>query len=291
MNNNVAESTIQLLDASELDNVDQVKDLLAQGADLNAQNEAGVTALMVAAGYGGEKVAKHLLSLPTIDTEVREEELGWTALLWAAGQGQLRLVKMLLQHGADPGAVSNLGVTALMLAAANGREDVADYLLCLPTIDTEVRDEEGCTALLWAAGVGQLRLVMMLLQHGANPGAVSNLGVTALMAAAKNGREEVAGYLLSLPSTDMEAKCEYEATALLYAARGGHLHIFQLLLHSGANIEAVDHEGNNVLTWAAMNFKYMRQHKRQVIQYLVEEAGFPVADRALEEVATTIGIV
>ena len=224
MNNNVAESTIQLLDASELDNVDQVKDLLAQGADLNAQDEEGWTALMVAADYGREKVAEHLLSLPTIDTEVREEVLG-------------------------------------------------------------------CTALLWAAGVGQLRLVMMLLQHGANPGAVSNLGVTALMAAAKNGREEVAGYLLSLPSTDMEAKCEYEATALLYAARGGHLHIFQLLLHSGANIEAVDHEGNNVLTWAAMNFKYMRQHKRQVIQYLVEEAGFPVADRALEEVATTIGIV
>ena len=218
MNNNVAESTIQLLDASELDNVDRVKDLLAQGADLNAQNEAGVTALMVAAGYGGEKVAKHLLSLPTIDTEVREEELGWTALLWAAGQGQLRLVKMLLQHGADPGAVSNLGVTALMLAAANGREDVADYLLCLPTIDTEVRDEEGCTALLWAAGVGQLRLMKMLLQHGADPGAVSNRSVTALMLAAENGREEVADYLLSLPSTDMEAKCEDGATALLWAA-------------------------------------------------------------------------
>ena len=233
MNNNIPEKTIQLLDAIELDNVDQVKDLLAQGADLNAQDEAGLTALMVAADYGREKVAEHLLSLPTIDTEVREDELG-------------------------------------------------------------------CTALLWAAGVGQLRLVKMLLQHGANPGAVSNLGVTALMAAAKNGREEVADYLLSLPSTDMEAKCEYGATALLYAARGGHLHIFQLLLHSGANIEAVDHEGNNVLTCAAMGVGDIMAAEeeereiegvRQVIQYLVKEAGFPVADRALEEVATTIGIV
>ena len=47
MNNNVAESTIQLLDASNLDNVNQVKDLLGQ--DLNAQDEEGWTALMVAA--------------------------------------------------------------------------------------------------------------------------------------------------------------------------------------------------------------------------------------------------
>ena len=93
MNNNVAESTIQLLDASELDNVDQVKDLLAQGADPNAQDEFGWTALMVAAAHGGEKVAEHLLSLPTIDTEVRDEK-GLTALLWAAGHGHLRLVKI-----------------------------------------------------------------------------------------------------------------------------------------------------------------------------------------------------
>ena len=81
---------------------------------------------------------------------------------------------------------------------------------------------------------------------------------------------------------------------MLWAASGGHLRIIQLLLHCGANIEAVDHKGNNVLTLAAMNFKYMLaaeeelEGRRQVIQYLVEEAGFPVTDRALEEVAEDV---
>ena len=227
MNNNVAESTIQLLDASELDNVDQVKDLLGQGVNPNAQDEYGLTALMVAAGYGGEKVAEHLLSLPTIDTEMRDKEEGWTAMLYAAGHGHLPLLKILLQHGADPGAVNNHSVTALMEAAANGLEEVAKCLL-------------------------------------------------------------------SLPSTNMEARSECGATALLWAASFGHLQLIKLLLHSGANIEAVDDEGDNVLTLAAMGVGHIMaaeeeerelEGPRQVIQYLVEEAGFPVTDRVLEEVA------
>ena len=109
MNKIVPESTLQLLEASELDNVDQVKDLLGQGVNPNAQDEYGLTALMVAAGYGGEKVAEHLLSLPTIDTEMRDKEEGWTAMLYAAGHGHLRLLKILLQHGADPKAINLRG--------------------------------------------------------------------------------------------------------------------------------------------------------------------------------------
>ena len=49
MNNNVPESTIQLLEATKLNNVDQVKALVGRGVDPNAQNEYGWTALMVAA--------------------------------------------------------------------------------------------------------------------------------------------------------------------------------------------------------------------------------------------------
>ena len=120
MNNNVPESTIQLLEATELNNIDQVKALVGRGVDPNAQNEYGWTALMVAAAYGREEVAEYLLSLPTIDLEARHED-GETALLLAAWQGHLRLIKLLLHSGANIEAVDHEGNNVLTWAAMGVR--------------------------------------------------------------------------------------------------------------------------------------------------------------------------
>ena len=57
--------------------------------------------------------------------------------------------------------------------------------------------------------------VMFLVGQGVNPNAKST---TPSMAAAEEGREDVAQFLLGLPAINLEARCEEGWTALLVAA-------------------------------------------------------------------------
>ena len=123
------------------------------------------------------------------------------------------------------------------------------------------------------------------------------LGWTELMWAASLGNEDVAAHLLTLPTTNIDARNACEATALLIAAWGGNLGIVQILLLNGASIEATNMDGANVLFSAALGFKswmdeddgwmmdYMTEEYRELIKYLVEEVGPPVPDQVLELVA------
>ena len=80
------------------------------------------------------------------------------------------------------------------------------------------------------------------------------LGWTELMWAASLGNEDVAAHLLTLPTTNIDARNACEATALLIAAWGGNLGIVQILLLNGASIEATNMDGANVLVSAALGF-------------------------------------
>jgi len=61
------------------------------------------------------------------DVNVQDDH-GWTALSWAAGSGDARLVAMLLDRGADPTVTGHDARTPLMIARAAGRRDAARLL-------------------------------------------------------------------------------------------------------------------------------------------------------------------
>ena len=73
-----------------------------------------------------------------------------------------------------------------MEAAGCGREEVVALLLDQPNVNLEARNVDRVTALLWAAACGHLRVVQLLLKHGADPAVVDNSGWTVLPLA---GRE------------------------------------------------------------------------------------------------------
>ena len=72
-----------------------------------------------------------------------------------------------------------------MEAAGCGREEVVALLLDQPNVNLEARNVDGRTALLWAAECGPLRMVQLLLQHGADPAVVDNSGWTVLSLAGR----------------------------------------------------------------------------------------------------------
>ena len=84
-----------------------------------------------------------------------ENELG-SALQQAALTGNLEVVKILIQAGANPNAGQNYGMTPLMWAINGGNKDVILYIVNLPNIDLNAKDNSGQSALDWVGFSGRL---------------------------------------------------------------------------------------------------------------------------------------
>ena len=131
--------------------------LVDAGAKVNLRNKWGDSALMVAALNGQEKAVRYLRGK---GGEVNSA--GWTALHYAAVNGHAAVAKYLLDQGANPVAASPNGVSPLMMAARENKNDVVTVLLEYGA-DLAQKNDKGETAYDWAvreehkAVIGQLK--------------------------------------------------------------------------------------------------------------------------------------
>jgi len=76
-----------------------VRELVAQGADVNAKDRDGYTPLTWAAGYGRLDIAQFLIEK---DADVNDNGRdGWTPLMSAVTKGNFPVAKLLIEKGAD----------------------------------------------------------------------------------------------------------------------------------------------------------------------------------------------
>ena len=113
----------------------------------------------------------------------------------------------------------------LHAAVTNGRLEMVRELLERGA-KVDLPNSFGYTALMEAAGYGHASVVLLLLQHSANPNMQSRSGIyqggdTALMVAANQGHEECVQTLLHA-GADTELLDNNGHTALQYAKRRGH---------------------------------------------------------------------
>jgi len=161
-----AVTTNEFLEAALLGNVPIVREYLAQrGANVNAADDRGMTALHWVAGDGREAVVRLLLQHGA-DVNAASTD-GVTALHWVAGDGREAVVRLLLQHGANVNAAITDGSTALDRAAARGHVDVVRLLLDRGAIIDAVTTG-GRTALHKAVEHGHVDVVRLLLDRGAS---------------------------------------------------------------------------------------------------------------------------
>ncbi|XP_051970988.1 ankyrin repeat and SAM domain-containing protein 6-like [Xyrauchen texanus] len=108
-------------------------------------------------------------------------------------------------------------------------------------------DEEGNTALMFAAAGGHEQLVRFLLRKGASVDRRNHYGWTPLMQASRFGHLNMAHILLE-NGAEINGRNRMGASVLTMAARGGHSHMIKLLLENGAFVDDFDHlataEGN-----------------------------------------------
>jgi hypothetical protein len=123
---------------------------------------------------------------------------GYTALHMAAAHGQTELCKLLIQEHANVNATNNYGSTAFHRAAEKGHTEVCK-LLIQEHANVNATNSDGSTTLHMAANKGHTEVCKLLIQEHADVNATDNYGSTALHRAAANGHTETA--LILAPQT------------------------------------------------------------------------------------------
>jgi uncharacterized protein len=137
----------------------------------------------------------------------------------------------------------------LVDAAKNG--DTVTVRALLQTADVNASQDDGTTALHWAAHRDDLAMVDLLLKARANVHAANRYKITPLALAAMNGSVRVIERLLAAGASANERVGSGE-TVLMAAARSGHADAVTLLLARGADVNARDtFSSQTALMWAA----------------------------------------
>lgn len=239
--------TVPLAEAVKRRDLDTVRALLRQRADVNAAEPDGSTALHWAAHHGDAAAIDLLLRAGARPAGVNR--YGATPLALAAAHGAAAPVERLLAAGADPNTVSPGGETVLMTAARAGRLEAVRVLLARGA-DVNAREAtRHQTALMWAAAEGHADVVRALIGARADIRAVSR-GPAAW--APKDATGIVPGSRYTrrgLPRLDT-------FTPLQFAVQAGRIEATRALLDAGANLADETPQGMGVLTLAIANAHY-----------------------------------
>lgn len=206
---NLAFAQADVADAAMQRDAAALRSLIREGADVNAAQADGATALHWAAYHGDAQLAELLLEAGADPSATNRN--GSTPLWLAANRGDAATLDTLLAGGADANEQLRLGRTPLMLAARSGNVDAVRVLLDHGADPNAREDERGTTALMQAADQGHADVIAVLIEHGADVAATSapvfRDGRTAALG--KSGdprnavRRQVIAVLCDEPSPDL----------------------------------------------------------------------------------------
>ncbi|MBO7244321.1 MAG: ankyrin repeat domain-containing protein [Alphaproteobacteria bacterium] len=239
--------------ASDEARLKKVKYLVRLGADVNARLYGkSVLSKAIEKGVGAE-VVEFLREKGAIKWVIsKEEALELSQGFWD-DEGELKSqeeIKELLKKGADMEVKDEDGQTALIRAAKIGDREGVKSLAELGA-DVEAKDDAGQTALMMLACNGYFEVVKYLAEGGADLEAKDEDGQTALMVAANWGELDVVKCLVEC-GADLDVKDKDGQTALMMLACNGHFEVVKYLAQKGADLEVKDKDGQTALDHARM---------------------------------------
>ena len=237
-----------------------LRSLVANGADPNAADpRGGSTPLMHAAMVGSSEAMTLLVDRKANVNAVNDA--GLTALMMAVTD--IDKVRVLLDRGADVNAASKRGRTALMLAAASDNSASIVRLLMARGANPKAVDVMKGTALHQAVRGGDNDTIRMLIDAGLGVNDTDFAGFTPLIGAAFTGSVAAAKLLIakganvnaissdgSFQKVKMGTIALGNWTPLLAAASSGPPDLIALLLDAGADVNARDVRGMTPLMLA-----------------------------------------
>lgn len=204
--------------AARKGDLEDVRALIAGGADLSELDKAVGAALHWAAARGHVDVAQVLIEAGADPSQESHGPDLLTPLHLASASGHVLVVELLVEAGADLAAgEGNIG-TPLHSAAQADKAEVVDYLLSAGA-NPEAKASDSIYAVLplqFAAAAGASNAISALLSGGASINAENgSSGVTALHLAVFNGHPEAAAKLLEAGADPYAVSTNIETPAAL----------------------------------------------------------------------------
>jgi uncharacterized protein len=160
------ELNAQLLEAARGNRVDEARELIERGADVNVKDDTQQSAYLYATSEVGEDPTLLELTLANGADVNAKDSYNGTGLIRAAHRGYPGIVRRLIEAGVELDHVNRLGWTALLEAI-----------------------------ILGDGGHDHVETVRLLVDAGADVNLADNEGVTPLEHAERSGYEEIAAIL------------------------------------------------------------------------------------------------
>jgi ankyrin repeat protein len=258
-------------------NLAQLKALLRQTSNIAVADSRGITPLMYAAETGSLDAMRLLLDSGA-DVNA-QNAFGSTALMWSASDPAK--VRLLLDHGAQVNIAARSGRTALIIAAFTNPSAEVVRLLLAKGAKVDVMDQRHVTPLNAATFGNDTATVRLLLDARADMDTPDTfIGLTPLMNAAGNRNVEAVKLLIAkgakvtaVSKTEGLPKIQTGTvefggwTPLLMAAAFGPPEAAKALLEAGAKIDAQDYRGFTPLMLAVGTDRYDRRMVNLVLSH------------------------
>ena len=178
---------VRLGDLKEVKRLIEADPALMEMAD---DTDGGRTPLILACRNDHIDIAEYLLD-QGVDIEARDLELGRTALVHACVGDHRAIAALLLRRGVDVNVHDGYGCTPLILATADGHDEIIKLLLKEKELDINATEEGTHWTALHSAVWNERSLSLrLLLDAGADVRIVDVSGRTALVVATGEGHEE-----------------------------------------------------------------------------------------------------
>jgi ankyrin repeat protein len=245
--------------------------MLMAGADANAVNGNGTTALMTAAASGSVDAVKVLLDRGA-EVKAKERIHGQTALMFAAALNRYDVVKLLMARGADAGVATEVRPVARVrfdqdgnivedraVAAGGGRGGTKP-----PSAEAQAKADEAGDAQAAAAATktatDALRSDLDVLARG--------LGLKSSEVRLAKPRARASDVAARAPRR-VGPEMIGGMTALHYAAREGHLEAARALVEAGVDLDKVNGDKFTPLVMAVANGRF------ELAKYLLDHGADP----------------
>ncbi|MCL2601900.1 MAG: ankyrin repeat domain-containing protein, partial [Treponema sp.] len=253
--------------------------ILERGADVNIQNTSGATALHEAA-RSGNLYAMETLLRQRANVNVQDANGNSVMHVAVPPEKHFAAISLLIEWGANVNLRDDHGSSPLHVAVVLNRSNAIVSKILGAGADVSIRDAEGKTALYLAVENGRINLIPLLLSHGSDIFAGNNRGITPFQRALMQdvslvnsminretillkdsggnnmlhvtmmtgGNPDVLTAILDVGDSLLNARNFAGDTALAIAVRLNNQEAGEVLLQRGADIFAVNSNGETPLS-------------------------------------------